>query len=224
MSTSPDGTTPVSESTNQEEDIEKPEPVEKPEPDIYNPFAPENLRLPQEVLDQIASNALLTTIPVEKPNDQDFFRCHPSEDYQYQAALITHQEEKGARYLVHPVFLKEKKIGLIKFHLEQLFLYTTRSGKLAFWPIKVRKDNRENTWLDSAEAAVEAARIKWVCVVSVPKDKMYKTAEAVGTFPEPDWLKLTQGKSVEELLAVAFKERLILHESHPLIQKLRGAV
>jgi hypothetical protein len=166
----------------------------------------------------------LTTIPVEKPNDQDFFRCHPSEDYQYQAALITHQEEKGARYLVHPVFLKEKKIGLIKFHLEQLFLYTTRSGKLAFWPIKVRKDNRENTWLDSAEAAVEAARIKWVCVVSVPKDKMYKTAEAVGTFPEPDWPKLTQGKSVEELLAVAFKERLILHESHPLIQKLRGAV
>jgi hypothetical protein len=199
------------------------EDIEKPAPDIFNPFAPENLRLSQEVLDQIASNALLTTIPVEKPSDQDFFRCHPSEDYQYQAALITHHEEKGARYLVHPVFLKEKKIGLIKYHLEQLFLYTTRTGKLAFWPIKVRKDNRENKWLDSAGAIVEESKTKWVCIVSVPKDGMYKSFDAEGTFPEPDWPKLTQGKSVEELLAIAFKERLILHESHELIQKLRGA-
>jgi hypothetical protein len=213
---SSDGSTPVSESINRVKD------VEKPEPDIYDPFAPENLKLPQEVLDQTMATALLTTIPVEKPGDQEFIRVHPDEAYRHVAALITHHDERGARYLIHPTFAPE--IGNINFHLERLYLYTSRQGKLAFWPIKVPKDNRENTWLESAVAAAEAAMEEWVCIASNQQSKMYITSKAMGEFPDPDWPAITHGKSVYQLLAIAFKERLIEDETHPVIQKLRGLI
>ena len=160
MTQSTDGSTPISEPVNRVKDIEK------PEPDIYDPFAPENLKLPQEFLDQTMATALLTTIPVEKPGDQEFIRVHPDEAYRHVAALITHQDERGARYLIHPTFVPQ--IGNIKFHLEQLYLYTSRQGKVAFWPIKLPKDNRENTWLESAVAAAEAAMKGWVCISFQP--------------------------------------------------------
>jgi len=213
---SSDGSTSISDSINRVKG------VEKPEPDIYDPFAPENLKLPQEFLDQTMATALLTTIPVEKPGDQEFIRVHPDEAYRHVAALITHHDERGARYLIHPTFAPQ--IGNIKFHLEQLYLYTTRQGKLAFWPIKFKKDNRENTWLESAVAAAEAAMKEWVCITSNTQSRMYTTSRALGVFPNPDWSQITQGMSVNQLLAVAFKERLIMHETHPVIQKLRGLI
>ena len=214
MTISTDGSTPISEPANRVNNIEK------PEPDIYDPFAPENLKLPPEFLDQTMATALLTTIPVEKPGDQEFIRVHPDVAYRHVAALITHQDERGARYFVHPTFIEQ--IGNIKFHLEQLYLYTSRQGKVAFWPIKLPKDNRENTWLESAVAAAEAAMKEWVCITSNPQARMYTASKALGEFSEPDWPAITQGKSVHQLLAIAFKERLIMNETHPLIKKLRG--
>jgi hypothetical protein len=196
--------------------------IEKPEPDPYDPFAPENLKLPQEFLDQTMATTLLTTILVERPGDQEFIRVHPDEGYRHVAALITHHDERGARYLIHPKFAPQ--IGNIKFHLERLFLYTSRQGKLGFWPIKLPKDNRENTWLESEVAAVEEAMKNWICITSNQHSKSWVTSKAMGSFPEPDWLQITQGKDVYQLLAIAFKERLILNESHPLIQKLRGLI
>jgi hypothetical protein len=216
MATSTDGSTPIPEPINQVEDIEK------PKPDIYDPFAPENLRLPQEVLDQKMAIELLTTIPVVRPGDQEFVRVHPDEAYRYVAALITLQEERGSRYLVHPTFVSH--IGNTKFHLEQLYLYTSRQGKVAFWPIKLPTDNRENTWLESARAAAEAAMEGWVCISSNMQRKMYVASKALGVFPEPDWPAIIQGKDINELLRIAFKDRLILSELDPVIQKLRGAI
>jgi hypothetical protein len=192
---------------------------DKPE---FDPFAPENIRLPQEFLDQAMAQTLLNTIPVEKPGDQEFIRVHPDPAYRHVAALITHQDERGARYLVHPKFAPH--IGNIKFHIERLYLYTSRQGKVAFWPIKVPKDNKENTWLESAVAAAETAMKYWVCVSSNQAAKMYIASKALGDFQEPDWPTIIQGKTVYELLAIAFKERLILDANHVVIQKLLGLI
>jgi len=37
-------------------------------------------------------------------------------------------------------------------------------------------------------------------------------------------VEITQGKTVFQLLAIAFKEKLIMNENHSLIQKLLGLV
>src|SRR4029077_20248809 len=78
------------------------EDIEKLEPDLYDPFAPENLKLPQEFLDQTMATALLSTSPVKKPGDQEFIGPYPDAAYRHVAPLITHQDERGGRYLDHP--------------------------------------------------------------------------------------------------------------------------
>ena len=42
----------------------------------YDPFAEENIRLPQEMLDEAISHTELTIVPVQKPGDQEFIRVH----------------------------------------------------------------------------------------------------------------------------------------------------
>jgi hypothetical protein len=63
---------------------------------------------------------------------------------------------------------------------------------------------------------------EWVCITSNSQSRMYTASKALGAFPDPDWPLITQGKNVYQLLAIAFKERLILKETDPVIQKLRG--
>jgi len=192
----------------------------KPDTDTYDPFAPENMRLPQEYLDQVVAQSVLGGIEVQKPGDQEFIRVHPSADYRHLAVLIEHKEEKGLKYLVHPSYAP--RLTTIKVHLETLYLYMNRAGKLAFWPIKVSKDGRENKWLTTATNAAEKAMLKWLRVSSDDAGGGYLTFAALGEFPEPQWAEKTQGRTIFQLLAIAFKERLIMDEHHPLIRKLHG--
>jgi hypothetical protein len=220
MENTPDGSTPV-ELKPVSEFVDRTEEIK---PDIYNPYTEEDLRLSQDVLDEAMATEALTTVPAGKPNDQEFIRVHPDDSYHWKAALITHHQERGARYLILPKILPFVSKCNIKFHYEQLFLYVTRQGKVAFWPIKIPKDNSENSWLSSAYGAVEMAQGEWVCVTSVPKRSMYVASPAQGIFPEPDWPKILQGKSIFDLLRLCFGDkRLINVEDHPLIQELRGA-
>ena len=53
----------------------------------YDPFAEENIRLPQEMLDEAIAHTELTIVPVQKPGDQEFIRVHPSADYRHIAAI-----------------------------------------------------------------------------------------------------------------------------------------
>jgi hypothetical protein len=209
---------PVTESVNRVKD------VEQPKPDIYDPFSPENLRIPQEYLDGIAATPLTVGIEVIKPHNQEYVRVHPDETFRYCAPLIALKEEKDARYLIHPSFLPWVTASeRIPFRFEMLYLYVTRQGKVAFWPVKVRT-GKENSWLTSAEAAADHAKQKWVCIISNQKRGRYDVFEAKGDFPDPNWAEVTQGKTVFQLLAIAFKEKLILDENHLQIQKLLGFV
>ena len=213
-----DGETPVIQSAEQND-------IEKPEPDIFDPFSAENIKYPQDLLDQAMTTALLTAVPVGRPSSQVFVQVHPSEDYHFLAPLIAHEDEQSARYLIHPTYLP-KIVGStnIKFHVEKLYLYTTRQGGLGLWPIKLPKDQRENTWLESQMGAIEAAMENWVCVTTNQSRRMYIAEKARGMFPPPDWDAILQGRTMYQILATAFKDRLILSEEHPLIQKLLGMV
>ena len=105
---SADGSIPVSESTNRVKD------TEKPARDIYDPFAPENLKLPRELLDQTMATALLTTIPVEKPGDQEFIRVHPDVAYRHVAALSrTRMKEAPVTWFIQRLSSKSATLNFI---------------------------------------------------------------------------------------------------------------
>jgi hypothetical protein len=48
----------------------------------------------------------------------------------------------------------------------------------------------------------------------------YRIVVAEGTLPDPVWPDLT----LSEILAIAFKDRIIDHADHPVLRRLRGAV
>jgi hypothetical protein len=193
----------------------------------YDPFAEENIQLPQDVLDEAVSHTELTIIPVIKPHPQHFIRVHPDPAYQHVAAIIELDEERGANYLIHPTCLLAVKEYGIPFRFQQLFFYVNTQETYFFWPIKMPNSDRDNRWLDTARETVEKARRKWVWVRSNMKLGGYESQPAIDNdkMPEPEWpQKNGTPLTKNELLKKAFRERLIMDIEHPVIRKLRGAI
>jgi hypothetical protein len=61
---------------------------------------------------------------------------------------------------------------------------------------------------------------KWVRVTSSMSLGAYEIFEASGDLPEPVW----PDYSFEEILKIAFRERIVDGPDHPLVQRLLGAV
>jgi hypothetical protein len=64
-----------------------------------NPFDPAALRLDQSYADTVGVKKLITTIPVRKPNRQDFVRVHPDPKYRLTPAAIIEVKEDREVYL-----------------------------------------------------------------------------------------------------------------------------
>src|SRR5258706_10980248 len=67
-----------------------------------NPFDPAALRLSQSFADTVGVKKLLTTVPVRKPNRQDFVRVHPDPAYRPTPAAIIELREDRETYLLSP--------------------------------------------------------------------------------------------------------------------------
>jgi hypothetical protein len=76
---------------------------EMPTNPTLNPF--ENLsalRLDQSYADTVGVKKLLTTVPVRRPNRQDFVRVHPDPNFRLTPAAIIEMKEDREVYLVTP--------------------------------------------------------------------------------------------------------------------------
>ena len=69
---------------------------------VLNPFDPAALRLDQSYADTVGVKKLLTTVPVRKPNRQDFVRVHPDPTFRLTPAAIIEVKEDREVYLVTP--------------------------------------------------------------------------------------------------------------------------
>jgi len=70
---------------------------------LPDPFDPENLRLDQSFVETSGVKKLLTTVPVRKPNNQDFNRVHSNEAYRLTAAIIELKDDREV-YLVFTTY------------------------------------------------------------------------------------------------------------------------
>ena len=71
-----------------------------------NPFDPAALRLDQSFAETAGVKKLLTTVPVRKPNKQDFVRVHPDPAYRLTPTAIIELNEDREIYLVTPLSLR----------------------------------------------------------------------------------------------------------------------
>jgi hypothetical protein len=179
-------------------------------------WSPEVLRIDQSFLNVGAAKKLLTTVPVRKPNKQDFVRVNPDPAYRLTVGLIELKDNRET-YLILPAVSQE--LSESEFFLATLYLTINRQKVLSVWPVKLpAADGRSNEWHASASAAAERAMDKWIRLAANMSLGAYEISEAIADYGQPEWPNLT----FMEILKIAFKNRLIDSPDHAVIQQLRG--
>jgi len=195
-----------------------PAPPASPAPD---PFDPASLRLSHNFGASLGVKKLLTSVPVRKsPPKTAFVRVHPSDDYSVATMLLEVEGDRDSTYLVVPE-LHSALAAEPACASWQLYTAIDRQGNLFLWKVHLPGvDGKSNRWWDSAGDAVKLARQSWVRVASDMALGAYSVWEATGELTEPDWL----GHSFRDVLALAFRGKLIDALDHPVLRKLRGEV
>jgi hypothetical protein len=184
--------------------------------DAPNPFDPRSLRVDQSFADTVGVKKLLTTVPVRKPIRQDFVRVHPGPDYRLGPAATIEVKEDREVYLVTPAIAQQLP-G--EFSVVTLYLAINRQGVLSVWPVKLPgPDGKHNEWHRSALEGAERAMGAWVRVTANMSLGAYEIREATGELPDPEW----PAYSFDEILRIAFRDRIVDRADHPLLQRLRG--
>jgi hypothetical protein len=183
-----------------------------------DPFDPASLRLDQSFAEGAGVKKLLTTVPVRKPNRQDFVRVHPDPAHRLTPAGIIELRDERETYLVAPSMADDLARELTR---ATLFLAINRQGVLFLWPVKLPgADGKHNEWHRSAAEAADEAMKHWVRVTANMSLGAYEVYRAQADIPEPTWPDL----SLTEILKIAFRDRIVDRPDHPLIKKLHGAI
>lgn len=158
---------------------------------------------------------LLRTVPVHKPNAQDFVRVHPSSDYRMNAPVIELKDERE-EYVITKELLPEL-IG--EFVNKTLFTAINRQGVTFLWPVRLPDpEGKQMEWWRSNREAAELAMKQWVRVKANMSLGAYEISVAESVISEPVWPDVT----FQELIRLAFRDRLITTLDHPVIKRLRG--
>ena len=109
---------------------DKVDPLISPTKSIFDPSA---LRLSQNFSEATGVKKLVTTIPVRKPNKQDFIRVHQDPAFRLETAILELKEERES-YLVSPNLWPELSGELTP---KVLFTAINRQKVLFLWPIRL---------------------------------------------------------------------------------------
>jgi hypothetical protein len=191
--------------------------VAKPEAD---PFDLASLRLSQDFASAVGVKKLVTTIPVKKPSKEWFVRTHPGPDYRLQTAVLELKEGDRETYLVAPNLWP----GLSSdptFSPRLLVTAINREGVLFLWPIRLPgADGKLDEWSRSAMDAADEAKRRWVRTTANMSLGAYDLAVASGQVAEPEWPKI----GFQEIIKIAFRDKMISDWNHPVLRRLRGEV
>jgi hypothetical protein len=184
-----------------------------------NPFDLARLRLSQDFASSVGVKKAILTVPVRKPAKEWFVQVHPDESYRIRAQVIELKEDRET-YLVDSGLWSDLE-GEPTFGPRALYTAMNRQKVLFLWPIRLPgADGKLDEWSRSASEAATLGSEKWVRVTANMSLGAYDVYEATGDIPGPDWPTVP----FQELLRIAFKNRLIDTFDHPVLRKLRGEV
>jgi hypothetical protein len=161
----------------------------------------------------------VSRVPVEKPSRQDFWRAHPDDGM----TLITSAfENKEARefYVIAPQ-MTASMLALDAVTPVKLVPTINRQGVLRLLPAKLPNDasgSLGSSWQDTLLVAIERAKTRWVRISADMALGGYRIYEAQGKLSDPTWPEM----SLNEMLQVGFKDRIIDNEDHPIFNRLLG--
>jgi hypothetical protein len=184
-----------------------------------NPNQPANdinaLRLPQNFGQTLGVKKLLTNIPVGKPRSDLFFRVNPDPLLEFKTLIYT---DKSTRDTYAVSFDLGDAFGNLAKPVV-LHLAVDRRGNPYLIPVILPNESgNRNSWHDSLDQAVNAAKDQWVRISANLSAGVYDVRVAAETLAQPDWPE----QSMEQLVAIAFRGKVINSVDHPVIQGLDG--
>jgi hypothetical protein len=163
--------------------------------------------------EQVGQQQIVSRVPVKKPDKQVFFRAHPAD--KVETYVI---EDNRETYYVAPEIRDE--IVTQGLHRPVLLARViTRQGINMLWPIGLSVDGRSNSWYETAHEARRMAEKNWIRIVANMDLGGYDVFKALAPIDEPDWSKMT----FQELLEVAFRDRIVSSFDHPVLKHWLGA-
>ncbi|MFO0692928.1 MAG: hypothetical protein U0230_05180 [Polyangiales bacterium] len=177
----------------------------------------EKLRIPNGDLEPLQTQKVVSAVYGSKPHKDAFFRTHPGPSY--RSSVLGIKARIGGTedvWLVNPslsaLFPKPPSVY-------ELRLTITRDDVLSVWPLRYPLDPKD-AWGNTAMEAAEIAQTRWIKLVANTNAGYYEAFAAMGALPDPVW----PDKSFEELVALAFRDRVIDTANHPTLRMLRGEV
>lgn len=161
----------------------------------------------------VATAGTPTRIQIGKPKRDEWVTVRPEDNWHLAAYTIEEAETMDReQYIVVP----ELANGLLcdDARYTNLFLTISSTGRLFFWAVKQSAGSRRNFWAESAKAAVEIAKRKWIRLI--PGHDGYEIREATVQMPEAQWPSLSR----DELIRLAFEDRIIKSDEHPVARRL----
>jgi hypothetical protein len=179
-----------------------------------DPFDLSSLRLNPSFL-ETAGVKQLTTVPVRRPGKQDFIRVRPEPEYRENFAMIDLKDE-GEGYLVRPEIMQELTGEIV---LKTVFTAINRQGVTFLWPVRLpAPDDRKSEWPRSERMGAELAMTQWVRTRPNMSLGAWEHTIAKSVMAAPVWPE----QSYQELVRIAFRDRMVTSIDHPVVKRLRG--
>jgi hypothetical protein len=166
-------------------------------------------------------------ITARRPKQYEWVRVHPDADaYSIVLPVVIFGKEeaddekaqatmqKPDVYAIHPDLMDHPTLAEDATKQVEYNLAITRNGKVFVWQHTYL--DKENSWLDSEEENLAAARRTWRRQIS--GDGSYNRRESIKSFGEPQW----PARDFESILIEALGDKFVADETHPLFKKLLG--
>jgi hypothetical protein len=164
--------------------------------------------------EQVGQQRIVTRVPIEKPGKQVFFRAHPTD--MVETYIIEDKENREIYYV-----LPEMRDEIVAQGLHRPVLLArviTKQAVNMLWPIVLSVDGKSNSWHETAHEARHLAEKNWIRIVPNMALRGYDVFKSRAPVDEPDWSTMT----FQEILEVAFRNRIISNFDHPVLKHWLG--
>jgi hypothetical protein len=180
-----------------------------------DPFNPEALRVTSDT--DIATEKVLTAVPVRKPKRDEWFRVRADDKFTLDVLVYERDDDLDREtYVVTPACADAVAEVARK---ARLFVCINKRGIVFLWPAKLPVEgNSGRRYAETALKIADDAKSLWMRMWGDRALGGYMGQRATGNLEEPKW----PDKTFQELLRIAFEGRIIDRPGHPVIRELRG--
>ena len=184
------------------------------EPAVGSPADFSRFRLSQNFGSVSGVRKKFATVPVRKPLKTQFVRVHS--ENKLDTMLLKYGDNGEDLYLIDPDVMQEVEDLAKPYRLSQAI---DRQNNVFIWPLAIPDDGRPLNWHLSALEAAGNAELEWTRTQANMALGAYEVFAAEQDLGAPEWPEL----SMNELLEIAFKNKIIDRPDHLVLLQLRGA-